>query len=147
MQGDVRFTVEPKILMTVLGSCVAVCLWDKVRGIGGMNHFVLPRDPRGENNPRYGDVAIDELEAGLLWLGCQAGDLQAKVFGGANVLAAGGGESVGSSNVRLALGRLHDRGIRVAVRRTGGTSGQQIRFNTGTGEVMFRYIDGSNMAG
>lgn len=140
MQGEIYISTEPAILMTVLGSCVAVCLWDRIRGFGGMNHFVLPRDPRGEGNRRYGDVAIDELEAGLLWLGCKVHDMQAKVFGGAAVLAVHGGESVGTSNVRLALTRLRDHRIPVSARRTGGTLGQQIRFNTGTGEVFFRYI-------
>src|SRR3954463_6081120 len=62
MQGDIHFSIEPKILMTVLGSCVAVCLWDRVRGAGGMNHFVLPNDRNGEKSTRYGDVAMDELE-------------------------------------------------------------------------------------
>ena len=142
MQGEIHYCIEPTLLVTVLGSCVAVCLWDKSRGIGGMNHFVLPVDPRAENNPRYGDVAIDELEAGLLWLGCKTADLQAKVFGGAAVLATGVREAVGTSNVRLALARLHEHRIRITAQRTGGTLGQQIRFNTSTGEVFFRYLPG-----
>lgn len=140
MQGEIFVSTEPKILMTVLGSCVAVCLWDRVRHVGGMNHFVLPRDPRGENNTRYGDAAIEELESGMLWLGCKVADLQAKVFGGAAVLAVRGGESVGTSNVRLALTWLDKHRIPVVARRTGGTQGQQIRFHTATGEVFFRYL-------
>jgi chemotaxis protein CheD len=140
MQGDIQICTEPTMLLTVLGSCVAVCLWDRVRGFGGMNHFVLPRDPRGEANTRYGDVAIDELEAGLMWLGCKVANLEAKVFGGAAVLAGTGAESVGTSNVRLALEHLHKRRIPVTARRTGGSLGQQIRFNTGSGAVLFRYI-------
>jgi chemotaxis protein CheD len=140
MQGDIHFSIEPKILMTVLGSCVAVCLWDRVRGAGGMNHFVLPNDRNGEKSTRYGDVAMDELEAGLMRLGCRAADLQAKVFGGAAVLPFGGGQTVGANNVELALERLrHDR-IRVVARRTGGLLGQQVRFNTRTGEAFVRYI-------
>jgi chemotaxis protein CheD len=142
MQGDVHYGLEPKTLMTVLGSCVAVCLWDKLRCVGGMNHFVLPCDPRGERNARYGDVAVGELVAGLVHLGCRIIDLQAKVFGGAAVLPFGGGESVGSSNVRLALRRLRYHRIPVIAQRTGGTLGQQIRFDTRTGEVFFRYLPG-----
>ncbi len=140
MQGDIRISADPKILMTVLGSCVAVCLWDKVRRAGGMNHFVLPTDRHGEKSTRYGDVAIDELQAGLLRLGCRMGDLQAKVFGGAAVLPFAGGQTVGSNNVRLALDRLrHDR-IRIIAQRTGGILGRQIRFHTGTGDVFVRDI-------
>jgi chemotaxis protein CheD len=140
MQGDIHFSADPKVLVTVLGSCVAVCLWDKLRGIGGMNHFVLPTDRSGEKSTRYGDVAIDELQAGLLRLGCRLPDLQAKVFGGAAVLPFGGGQTVGQNNVQLALERLRRDHIRVTAQRTGGTLGQQVRFHTRTGEVFVRYI-------
>jgi chemotaxis protein CheD len=147
MQGDLHYSADPKILMTVLGSCVAVCLWDKTRGIGGMNHFVLPCDRKGESNTRYGDVAIDELQAGLLRLGCRAVDLQAKVFGGAAVLPFGGGQTVGSNNVRYALERLHRDHIRVIARRTGGILGMQVRFHTGSGDAFIRYIPTNTRGG
>lgn len=142
MQGDIHCSADPKILVTVLGSCVAVCLWDKVRGVGGMNHFVLPIDLNGEKSTRYGDVAIDALEAGLLRLGCRISDLQAKVFGGAAVLPFAGGQTVGSNNVQLALERLRRDRIRVTAQRTGGTVGQQVRFHTRSGDVFVRYIPG-----
>jgi chemotaxis protein CheD len=142
MQGDVYYGTEPIVLVTILGSCVAVCLWDRVRAFGGMNHYVLPSDPRGEKSARYGDVAVDELVAGLLGLGCRNADLQAKVFGGAAVLPFAGGESVGSSNVRLALRRLRYHHIPITAQRTGGIFGQQIKFHTRTGEVFFRYLPG-----
>jgi chemotaxis protein CheD len=145
-QGEVHFGTEPRTLVTVLGSCVAVCLWDRIRHIGGMNHFVLPNDPRGERNARYGDFAIDQLVDGLLRLGCRTADLQAKVFGGAAVLPFAGGESVGSSNVRLALERLRHHRIPVTAQRTGGTLGQQIRFHTTTGEVFFRHLPGGTQS-
>jgi chemotaxis protein CheD len=139
-QGDIICSAVPRILATVLGSCVAVCLWDKRRGVGGMNHFVLPNSPNEDRSPRYGDVAIDELEAALVHLGCRMSDLQAKVFGGAAVLPFGGGQTIGSNNVELAMERLRRDRITVTARRTGGTLGQQIRFNTRTGEVLVRYI-------
>jgi chemotaxis receptor (MCP) glutamine deamidase CheD len=140
MQGDVHYGEDPTILLTVLGSCVAVCLWDRALAIGGMNHFVLPAGLGDQKNTRYGIAAIDELVAGLRLLGSQTRDLQAKVFGGAAVLRFGGHESVGTSNVRLAIGRLRYHHIPITVQRTGGTLGQQIRFHTGTGEVMFRHL-------
>ena len=140
MQGDVALSCEPRILITVLGSCVAVCMWDKLRGAGGMNHFVLPSDRFGEKSTRYGDVAIDAMLAGLLQLGCRTGDLQAKVFGGAAVLPFAGGQTVGANNVQLAVERLHRHRIRIIAQRTGGILGQQIRFHTWTGDVFVRYI-------
>jgi chemotaxis protein CheD len=143
MQGDIHFTADSKVLVTVLGSCVAVCLWDKLRGIGGMNHFVLPTDRNGEKSTRYGDVAIDELQAGLMRLGSRLPDLQAKVFGGAAVLPFGGGQTVGQNNVQLALERLRRDHIRITAQRTGGTLGQQVRFHTRTGEAFVRYLAAS----
>jgi len=114
MQGDVRCSANPAILTT--------------------------NDRYGEKSTRYGDVAIDELEAGLLRLGCRMADLQAKVFGGAAVLPFAGGETVGSNNVRLALERLSRDRIRIVARRTGGILGQQVRFHTTTGDAFVRYI-------
>lgn len=140
MQGDIHCSIDPKVLVTVLGSCVAVCLWDKHLGIGGMNHFVLPIDRNGEKNTRYGNVAIDELEAGLLRLGSRLTDLQAKVFGGAAVLPFAGSQTVGQNNVQLALERLRRDNIRITAQRTGGTLGQQVRFHTRTGTAFVRYI-------
>ena len=144
MAGDCRFSADAKMLVTVLGSCVSVCLWDKQRGIGGMNHFVLPSDRGRQDSARYGDVAIDELQVGLLRLGSQVVDLQAKVFGGAAVLPYAG-HSVGLRNVAFAVDRLARDGIRITAQRTGGTLGQQIKFNTRTGEVLFRHLQRSDL--
>jgi chemotaxis protein CheD len=140
MPGELHCSAEPTLLVTLLGSCVAVCLWDKTRRIGGMNHFVLPSDPGGQGSARYGDIAMRELEAGLHHLGSRLVDLQAKVFGGAAVLPFMGNQSVGSSNVRFALDRLSRHRIRVTAQRTGGILGQQVQFHTGTGDAFVRYI-------
>lgn len=105
-----------------------------------MNHFVLPSDRSGEKSTRYGDVAIDELLAGLVRLGSQIPDLQAKIFGGAAVLPFGGGQTVGQNNVQLALERLRRDHIRITAQRTGGTLGMQVRFHTQTGEAFVRHL-------
>lgn len=139
MPGALYCSAEPALLTTVLGSCVAVCLWDGVRGFGGMNHFVLPSDPQAQDNPRYGDVAMVLLTKGLLRLGSRVRNLQAKVFGGAAVLSFGG-KTIGSGNVEFALDWLQRRRIPITAQRTGGDFGQQVRFHTGNGEVLVRYI-------
>ena len=139
MAGECRFATQPTVLATILGSCVAVCLWDRQRRIGGMNHFVLPVARHAEDGARYGDIAIDELQAGLAQLGSRLCDVQAKVFGGAAVLPHAG-RSIGTLNVKFAISRLSRQGIPIIAQRTGGTLGQQIRFNTGTGEVLFRHL-------
>lgn len=142
--GDCRFSAEPRVLVTILGSCVSVCLWDQQRGIGGMNHFVLPTDQGRDGSARYGDVAINELQAGLLRLGSPLAGLQAKLFGGAAVLPYAG-YSVGLQNVTFALKRLSRDGIPVIAQRTGGALGQQIKFNTRTGDVFVRYLQPADL--
>lgn len=133
--ASVYCTATPTIVTTLLGSCVAVCLWDRRRSIAGMNHFLLPHDPSGCDT-RYGDSAIDKLVAKMAVLGGDHRSMEAKVFGGAEVLAAGGPEnSVGFKNVRMAIGRLEHYDIPVTAQRTGGKFGLRIRLNTQTGEV------------
>jgi chemotaxis protein CheD len=140
LPGDLRCCRVPTILTTILGSCVTVCLWDPSRGIGGMNHFVLPSDRGRSNNTRYGDVAMQQLAAGFTRLGCRLEDLLAKVFGGADVLPSAHGSSVGTNNIHFALALLQRVGIPVVAQRTGGNRGQHIVFHTGTGEVLMRFI-------
>ncbi len=136
MPGEFYCSAEAAILSTVLGSCVAVCLWDQGRQLGGMNHFVLPCAPDGQGSAHYGDVAIDRLRDGLVRLGARAETLKAKVFGGADVLASGSRRSVGAANVAVALERLRYYGIPVAAQRTRGKRGRLIKFHVGTGEVL-----------
>jgi chemotaxis protein CheD len=133
--------VTPTVITTLLGSCVAVCLWDGAHRIGGMNHFLLPSSAVGDIDPRYGDSAIDQLIAKMLTLGCGRQSIEAKIFGGAEVLAFGEPENnVGNKNVKMALARLDHHAIAVSARRTGGESGLLVRFSTETGHVLVRAI-------
>jgi len=139
--GEVACGAAPLVFTTILGSCVAVCLWDAVRRQGGLNHFVLPHDRGGWATARCGTRAMTELLHGLAALGSPPTALQAKLFGGADVLAGGSpATSVGAANVRFALGFLREHGIPVTARRTGGHSGVTIRFDIGNGEVLVRRL-------
>lgn len=140
-QGDVACSAEPALLQTVLGSCVAVCLWDMRAGVGGMNHFVLPGDPRGGGDTRYGSGAMAALLAGVERLGGCRGNVRAKVFGGAAVLPCGPGDTVGDQNVRFARDWLARNGVPVVAERTGGVRGQQVRFDTATGDTFARAVE------
>jgi chemotaxis receptor (MCP) glutamine deamidase CheD len=162
--GTLHCAAAPSGVTTILGSCVAVCLWDSRQRLGGMNHFVLPR-PRGDDapSPRFGDVASVALVEQMLWLGCRIGSLRAKLFGGAAVLPfALGGHPVGAQNVRLAIETLRDHGIPViALRGLGHTSATRYLKTAGgrdglnvppavvgeDGEVGRRYIAVMQLAG
>lgn len=133
---------EAHLVTTVLGSCVAVCLWDARRGVGGMNHYMLPLwNGEGLATPRYGNIAIPRLLEKLQALGSRKEDVVAKVFGGANVLAAAQGIFlIGDRNAALAKEQLAQLGIPIAASQTGGNQGQKILFNTGTGVVLMARI-------
>jgi chemotaxis protein CheD len=139
--GTMYCAAQPRIVSTVLGSCVAVCLIDRRRGISGLNHYLLPRGSEGRTSLRHGETAIPLLLDEMLRLGCRPGDIEAKVFGGAAVLAVNKPEdAVGTKNVAVALAGLRTLGIEVVARRTGGKSGMLVRLFTATGEVLVRRV-------
>jgi chemotaxis protein CheD len=142
--GQIAASREPCAVTTVVGSCVMVCLFDPARGMGGANHYVLPAASAAAlASPRFGDVAIPELVARLVALGCRASELSAKVFGGASILQASeriGAESLGAKNVRLARSLLSDMGISVLAEDVGGTRGRKVVFHTDAGSVWVRRL-------
>jgi chemotaxis protein CheD len=106
-----------------------------------MNHFALPLNPSGEVSLRYGNVALERLRDRMLRLGCDAGDLRAKVFGGAAVLPFGDAcDTVGAKNIAVAINWLRENSIPVIARRTGGKHGLLIRLHTDSGVVLVRKI-------
>lgn len=137
---------EEHLVTTVLGSCVAVCLSDCTTGIGGINHYMLPLwNGEGLPTPKYGNIAIIRLVEKMLGLGCRQGNIVAKVFGGANVLAAAAGiYSVGDRNVLLARRLLGEHGIRITGKDVGGTIGRKLIFNTRSGEILVGRMNSNN---
>ena len=139
--GGVCCPSEPAVVTTILGSCVAVCLWDKQQRIGGINPYLLPRCRGAPPTPRYGDVAFSRLLGAMERAGCRGEDLRAKIFGGAAVLPFGAhADTVGAQNIEVALEVLHAHAIPVVARRTGGRRGLFLRFHTALGRVMVREL-------
>ena len=140
-QGEIRATAHPEIISTILGSCVAVCLYDPVARIAGMNHFLLA-DSRGrEPSARYGDVAVERLLAAMAEVGAKRSQLVAKVFGGGAVLPLAGAQAyIGSDNVDIAVRELHRLDIPVVAHCTGGCQGLVIRLVTDTGDVFVKRL-------
>ena len=138
--GAVLCARVPTAVSTVLGSCVAVCLWDARLGVGGLNHYMLPFRPVGAPaSARYGDVALPELLTGLAALGATPSGLQARVVGGAHVMQElEHARHLGADNVQLALRFLAALGIPVVSRETGGTRGMQLLFHTDDGTARVR---------
>jgi len=119
MPGEYYATARDMLLVTVLGSCVCACIRDKVSGIGGMNHFMLPDSGQDQNDPlgesaRYGVYAMEILINQLLKMGAQRGNFEVKVFGGGAVLRGFTVANVGERNAEFVLKFLKTEKIPVA---------------------------------
>ncbi len=129
VQGEYRVSADPKaVLSTVLGSCVAVCLYDPARRIGGMNHFLLPFGPDSSTGKpvRYGIFAMEMLINALMKEGASKGRLQAKLFGGAQITA--GLRDIGKANADFARDFLRTEGIPSLSESLGGPNARRIAF-------------------
>lgn len=134
--GKIFVAAQPFAISTILGSGIAICLWDSVRGIGGANHFMLPEGPEDSDTAcRYGNVANPALLQRMLGLGAETKTLEAKVFGGslANVSFGAETEHLGTRNVQAATNFLHTNNIRVTHSEVGGTRGRKLIFHTDDG--------------
>ena len=136
--GQIFSAAHAAYVTTVLGSCVAVCLWDPVARVGGVNHFLLPKG----KGPRYGDAAMQQLIEEMTIRGAFTARMVAKVFGGACVLAAfsGAGKAIGDQNVEAAKTFLAAHSIPVRAEQTGGRRGRKLLFHTGTGQAYIKEI-------
>lgn len=139
--GQYFASSEPATVTTVLGSCVAVCLWEPESGVGGINHFVLPHwTGNGRVSPRFGSVAVSILIEELCTLGCELKRLQAKIFGGSGVMSAKGAGRLGERNVEVARRLLAEEGIPVVAEDVGGTRGRKLIFHTQDGTAWVRRL-------
>lgn len=117
--GEYYFTDKDMVIVTVLGSCVSACIRDTVIGIGGMNHFMLPdsavadKDSPVSESMRYGTYAMEVLINQLLRNGARRENLEAKIFGGGNVLKSFTTINVGDRNAIFVRKFLKEEGIRV----------------------------------
>lgn len=124
-------------LVTVLGSCVAACIRDPLLQLGGMNHFMLPEGNIGDGAPaRYGSHAMELLINELLKRGASRRRLEAKVFGGANVLRGFTSNPVGTRNAEFVLAYLDAEQIPVVAEDLRGIHPRKVWFFPQTGRVM-----------
>lgn len=112
LPGEYYVTTEDMVIMTVLGSCIAACLWDPKAKVGGMNHFMLP-EGAGDTSGRYGSYAMELLINEMMKLGARRETLQAKVFGGGQVMHSFTTMNVGERNTAFVLEYLHTERIAV----------------------------------
>ena len=139
-QGAAYVTADPReVLTTVLGSCIAACIRDPASGVGGMNHFLLAQGRGADRDAaRYGVNAMELLINGILAKGGVRARLEAKLFGGANVIA--GLSDVGSSNAAFAARFLADEGIALVGGDVGGVFPRRVQFWPASGRARQRAL-------
>jgi chemotaxis protein CheD len=136
--GQIYSASHAALVSTVLGSCVAVCLWDPIARVGGMNHYLLPMG----KGPRYASEAMPQLIEEMTSRGAFVARIVAKVFGGACVIAGftGTRKAIGTQNIDAALRFLSEHSIPLRAEETGGQRGRKLLFHTGTGKAYVKEI-------
>jgi chemotaxis protein CheD len=133
---------EPVIVETLVGSCVAVCLYNFAEGLGAMNHFLMdrPMHPADAEIGRYGVTSTQRIIDLVLEMDSAPTHYRAGIFGGAAVLkGVHADDGIGVANIKVAMEVLRSAHIRVSRQEVGGTRGRRIRFNTETGEIECRF--------
>ena len=145
--GGIHAAEEPTLVKTLLGSCIAACLWDPVNRVGGMNHFMLPRSAEGvrvRDATRFGVHAMDVLIGEIMKAGGDRRRLVAKIFGGAHVLDIGGGRtSVPQQNIAFIRSFLAAESFQILSEDVGGYHARQVQFFTHTGRARVKRVTGT----
>ncbi|TPG07417.1 chemoreceptor glutamine deamidase CheD [Rhodanobacter glycinis] len=146
LPGEFYVSTQNELVTTVLGSCVSACIHDARRGIGGMNHFMLP-EPRGERDSwtatvgraaRYGSDAMEQLINAILVAGGQRADLQVKIFGGGRVLAQL--TDIGQRNIDFVQHYISTERLNLCASDLGDVYPRQVQFFPSTGRARVRLL-------
>jgi chemotaxis protein CheD len=136
-------SVKPCCIHTILGSCIAVCIWDSVKKFGGMNHYMLPLwNGQGLASPKYGNIAIEKLIQKIESTGGVRKNMVAKIFGGAYVLNSQNKSfRIGERNIEIAISSLKEYKIPIIAQSVSGELGRKILYSTETGEVKMKFVE------
>lgn len=144
LPGEYYFTCKDMLIVTVLGSCVAACIRDRITGIGGMNHFMLPSsgdlDSPVSASMRYGTYAMEILINELLKSGARRENLEAKVFGGGSVLAGFTSMNVGERNAQFVRAYLQAENIHMAAEDLNDIHPRKVYFFPRSGKVLVKKL-------
>jgi len=146
--GEFYVTNHGEMIATVLGSCISACIRDKTRGVGGMNHFMLPvtnkystgtwADTPVNTATRYGNVAMERLINVILASGGARDNLEIKIFGGAKVLNID--SDVGRMNIDFVSEYIKTEGFKIATHDIGGICARKINYYPFSGRVRVKKL-------
>ena len=149
LPGEYYASTSDVMIVTVLGSCVSACIRDRESGIGGMNHFMLPHSDAEPGNPlstsaRYGTYAMEMLINDVLKLGARREFLEAKIFGGGNVMTGFTVNLVGTRNAEFALSYLKTENIRITAKDLLDIYPRKVYFFPHSGRVLIKKLRSLN---
>lgn len=146
LPGELYISLHGEMITTVLGSCVSACIRDKQKGIGGMNHFMLPVESEHSHGwggdaleTRYGNWAMEALINELLKRGGRRGHLEVKLFGGAAVIE--NMSDVGKRNIDFVRHFLIDEGLNIVAEDLGGKRPRKVLYFPDTGACRVRRLN------
>lgn len=147
LPGEYFVTLHDEAVYTTLGSCISACIRDRVSGIGGMNHFMLPLSSGGTANwkatdnsasTRYGNFAMEHLINTILKNGGKRQNLEAKIFGGGRIIA--NMTDVGMRNIAFARDYLETEGLKITSEDVGDTFPRMVVYFPATGKVRVKRL-------
>ena len=148
LPGEFFVHDEDVLVLTTLGSCIAACLWDRERRVGGMNHFLLPDAGggagSGDASGRYGSFAMDQLIGELVKRGANRGTMEAKVFGGGAVIGGMQSLNVGERNTQFVLEYLNTERITVVSKDVLDVYPRKVCFLPASGKAMVKRLATTN---
>ena len=140
LPGEYFVSNEDLVIMTVLGSCIAACIWDNKVRAGGMNHFMLPDGDSADGFGRYGSYAMELLINEMLKMGARRETMQAKIFGGAAVMAGFTTMNVGERNTKFVLDYLATERIPVVSQDVLDIHPRKVCYFPVTGKVLVKRL-------
>lgn len=140
LPGEYFVSREELVIMTVLGSCIAACIWDNKARMGGMNHFMLPDGDGADGSGRYGSYAMELLINEMIKMGARRETMQAKVFGGGAVMAGFTTMNVGERNTKFVLEYLATERIPVVSQDVLDIHPRKVCFFPVTGKVLVKRL-------
>ncbi len=148
LPGEYYFTTSDMALLTVLGSCVSACIRDRVNGIGGMNHFMLPSGGDADSpvsaSMRYGAAAMEILINQLLKSGAQRARLEAKVFGGGRVLSGMQAMNVGERNAAFVRDYLRAEQIAIVAEDLNDVHPRKLAYFPRSGRALVKKLESTD---
>jgi chemotaxis protein CheD len=144
LPGEFFVDGEDILIMTTLGSCIAACLWDRDKRVGGMNHFLLPDAGSGADSGRYGSFAMELLIGEMVKRGATRNSMEAKVFGGGAVISGMNTINVGERNTAFVLDYLRTERITVVSKDVLDIYPRKVCFLPASGKAMVKRLASAN---